>query len=254
MDRQWIDVSVDGAIATVTMNRSPANAINAQFRDELIDALEDIYVNQDDVKVVILASGLDRIYSAGADVKEFPSMPPRAHHLRYRRIQYLFDWIYNFPLPTIAAVHGYALAGGFVLAGCCDIRVAADDTVIGLPEISVGSIGGISPLFRLVPQGYARWLALTGRQVPASELYRLGAIEQIVPRGDLLPAARTIAEEVARVPKNALRSAKRAMNEAEVLPMAYGVANEFGYSADIRGSAESIEAAQSFSEKRSPRA
>ena len=250
MDREWIDLTVDGAIATVTMNRAPANAINAQFRDELIDALEETYVNHEAVKVVILASGLPKIYSAGADVKEFTTMPPRAYLLRYRLLRYLFDWLYHFPLPTIAAVHGYALAGGFVLAACCDIRVAADHTIGGLPEISVGSIGGISPLFRLVPQALARWLALTGRQVPVAELYRVGAIEQIVPRGELIGAARAIAEEVARVPQTALRYAKRAMNEAEILPLAYGVANEFGYSAEIRGSAESIDAARAFSEKR----
>ncbi|HEX2173809.1 MAG TPA: enoyl-CoA hydratase-related protein [Dehalococcoidia bacterium] len=253
MDRQWIDLVIDGAVATVTMNRAPANAINAQFRDELIDAFEDAYVNHEGVKVVILASRLSTIYSAGADVKEFPNLAPRAHLLRYRRIQYLFDWLYNFPLPTVAAIHGYALAGGFVLAACCDIRVAADDTTFGLPEISVGSIGGISPLFRLVPQGYARWLALTGRQVPASELYRLGAIEQVVPRADLPVAAREVANEIARVPQTALRFAKRAMNEAEVLPLVYGVANELGYSAEFRGSNESIEAARAFSEKREPR-
>lgn len=252
MAREYISVTVEGHVARVTMNRPPVNAIHQQFADELFDAFAEVYVEHENVRAVILASALERAFSAGADVKAFPSLTPRGHQVRYVRLRALMDWLYEFPLPTVAAVDGFALGGGMVLAALCDVRVATERAVFGVPEIVVGSIGGLGHTARMLPQGYARWLGYTGRQVPAAELYRLGALQRLVRPEELLPAAREIANEIAQQSPLALRFAKSAFNLAEVLPATLSVANEFRYSAIMRGTADAAEAQRAFVEKRKP--
>lgn len=249
---EYISIAVDEHVATITMNRPPVNAMNQQFADELFEAFATVYVEHEEVRAVVLASALERAFCVGSDVKAFPSLTARGHHVRYVRLRALMDWIYEFPLPVVAALDGYVLGGGMVLAALCDIRVATERAVFGVPEIVVGSIGGLGHTARMLPQGYARWLGYTGRQVGASELYRLGALQQIVEPAELLPAAQAIAREIAQQSPLALRFAKAAFNEAEVLPASLAVANEFRYSAHMRGTADAAEAQRAFVEKRKP--
>lgn len=201
--------SVSEGVAEVVLNRPEArNAINLEMVRALQAALEELAGRQD-VRVLVLRGAGEKAFAAGADIADLYGRTSREALLAINGR--LFQAVEGFPLPTIAAVRGYALGGGLELALACDLRIVADDAKLGLPEVSLGifpAAGGTRRLPRLVGDGLARELVFTGRTLGAEEALRMGLVNRVVPAGRLQEEARALALEIAKNGELALRMAK----------------------------------------------
>jgi enoyl-CoA hydratase len=213
MDRgEVLLVEVKEGIAEVVLNRPAArNAINREMVQALHSALDQLAARSE-VRVLILRGMGERAFAAGADIPElWARRSPEAFQSINAR---LFQAVEDFPLPTIAALRGFALGGGLELALACDLRIAAADARLGLPEVSLGifpAAGGTRRLPRLIGDGWARELVFTGRIVDAAEAARIGLVNRVVAVEQLEAEARRLAEEIARNGPLALRVAKLAL-------------------------------------------
>ena len=187
MPHQYIKVEVSDYVATVVMDRPPVNAQNAQFRMEMMEVF-DAFNDRDDVRVAIL-TGAGKVFSAGADIKERIGLvkEPGDYWRHNRAAREYTNCIRECAKPVIAAVNGAALGAGFGLMAACDIMMASDNAVFGMPEIDVGLAGGTAMLSNsLVGKSRGRRIVFTGDRIPAQEMYRLGVIECCVPREALM--------------------------------------------------------------------
>jgi enoyl-CoA hydratase len=200
---EFVKVEQDGAVAVVTIDNPPVNALKAQLLEEL-EAEYDRLDRDDAVRAIVIVGAGEKAFVAGADISEFPALRDAAAGAAggsARGLQKLGTRLDAGRTPTIAAIHGYCLGGGLELAMACDLRVAAEDAQLGQPEIKLGLIpggGGTQRLPRLVGHGRALYLNLTGDPIPATRAYEWGLVEQVVPREQLreaaLELARTLAE------------------------------------------------------------
>lgn len=201
-------------IAYITLNRTRYhNAVNTRMRDELFDLLGALREDPD-VLVAIFKGAGDRAFSAGADISEFGTAPSRVIARKIRWQRDLWGLFLSIEKPLIAAVHGYALGAGCEMAMCCDLRVASEDASFGLPEVTLGMIpaaGGSQTLPRLVPRGKAAEMVITGSVIDAAEAYRIGLVNKVVRRSELLPAAEEWAHHLASLSQPAVRCAKQAI-------------------------------------------
>jgi enoyl-CoA hydratase len=248
-------VDRDARVAVLTLNRpSVLNALNAATLDELRRAVLDCRQDASVGAVVITGAGT-KAFAAGADIRELAGKPAADMQAHARQGQHVFDLIEHLGKPVIAAVNGFALGGGCELALACSLRVAADTAVLGQPEIHLGLIpgfGGTQRLPRLVGKGVALDLLLTGRQVAADEALRLGLVNRIVPAGELMTAARTLAAELAGRAPLASRYMLEAVNTGVDMSLEKGQVLEaslFGLAAATGDSREGLAA---FLDKRSP--
>ena len=171
---EFVRLEVDGGIGTIRLERPPMNALNKQVQEEIraaaLAAAEDT-----DVRAVIVYGG-QKVFAAGADIKEMADMSYVDMSARAVSLSSSFTAVADIPKPTVAAVTGYALGGGLELALCCDRRIAGDNAKVGQPEILLGIIpggGGTQRLPRLVGPSRAKELMITGRQVKADEALRI---------------------------------------------------------------------------------
>ena len=205
------------SIATITLNRPERkNALSVQLRDEVSDAL-DALATDEAVKVIVI-TGAGDTFSAGFDLKEFQrtTSEPGFGKVLWDSSDRFHKTVLNCPLPTVAAVNGPALAGGFDLAVMCDIRVGAEEAFFAHPEITFGDIV-YSPLHDLVGGAVARELALTGRRVDAAEALRMHLVASVHPRSEVLGAAMSVAGEIARAPRPLLfRTKAKALRRAGI--------------------------------------
>ena len=187
---EFISVEQDGAVAVVTIDHPPVNALSAQLLEELeaeIDRLD----GDDGVRAIVLKGAGERAFVAGADISEFPSLreSPPEEGGSARGIQKLGARMDKARTPFVAAIQGFCLGGGLELAMACDIRVASEDAQLGQPEIKLGLIpggGGTQRLPRLVGLGRAMYLNLTGDPIDGKTAYDWGLVERVVPREELL--------------------------------------------------------------------
>jgi enoyl-CoA hydratase/carnithine racemase len=200
-------VLVDGpreGVATITLNRpDKRNALSIAVRDAVSDALDRLAADED-VKVVVV-TGAGEVFSAGFDLKEFEQRD-RAEDLWASSDRFHRAWL-EFPLPTVAAVNGPALAGGFDLAVMCDVRVASDTARFSHPELAFGDVV-YGPLHDLVGGAVARDLCLTGRILEAPEALSLGLVASVVPTDELSGHAALTAGAIARAPRDILQRTK----------------------------------------------
>jgi enoyl-CoA hydratase/carnithine racemase len=208
-----VRVEIDDRIATIRLDRPPMNAINTAMQEELRAAAT--LVSQDEsVRAVILYGG-EKVFAAGADVKEFAGQDHAFMVRDSGRVMSSIDSIARIPKPVIAAVTGYALGGGCELALTADFRISADDAKWGQPEILLGIIpgmGGTQRLPRLVGPSKAKDLIYTGRLVDAQEALDIGLVDIVVPAADVYSTAVTMAQKLARGPALALAAAKAAID------------------------------------------
>ena len=200
---------VDGAIARLTLEQPETlNALNRGVAAALEDSLGRLEGARD-VSVVVL-SGRGRAFCAGNDIAEMPALSPADAEALSQRWQDIMDRFARLPQVTIAAVQGYALGGGCMLAAAQDLRIAETGAKFGLPEITLGfnPSYGIARLLDVVGGGHARELLLTGRTVDAAEALRMGLVTRVVPDGTLERAAADFAAEVARHPRGGLAATK----------------------------------------------
>jgi enoyl-CoA hydratase/carnithine racemase len=223
-DGELVRLEVEGGIATIRLDRPPMNALNAQLQEQLRAAATEAG-ERSDVSAVILYGG-EKVFAAGADIKEMATMSYADMIVRSGALQSSFTAVANIPKPVVAAVTGYALGGGCELALCADLRVCGDNAKLGQPEISLGIIpgaGGTQRLPRLVGPARAKELIFTGRFVDAEEALRIGLVDKVVPADDVYAAARELVESFVGGPAVALRAAKEAVDRGLEVDLATGL-------------------------------
>ncbi|WP_413806381.1 enoyl-CoA hydratase-related protein [Streptomyces sp. OE57] len=248
-----VRLETHGPIAEVVLDRPPVNAVTVEMYERLVTVFRELS-SRTDVHAVLLRSDV-RMFSAGADIKqpvEAVSPSEGAAERRQRMARTAYEAILDCSLPTIAVVNGAALGAGAVLAACCDIRYAAQDARIGLPEITAGRCGGGSHLMRLLPQGQVRLMYFTGEPIDAVEAHRTGLVQRVAGTEEILAEARELAGRIAAKSPLGLRLAKRALDEAEVLPVKPGYAAEQVYTLRLGAHPDAAEAARAVLEKRAP--
>ncbi len=230
MSYETLRLERSGAVANIFLHRpEKLNALNLTLQTEIIEVV-DVLSTDEGVKVLVFAGSDGRAFAAGADIAEFAarSVEQQQAFMSGRR---MYDVVYDCPKPTIAAVHGYCLGGGCELALSCDIRIADRTARFGQPEIRLGLIpggGGTQRLARLVGQGQALRMTLTGDQIDAEEAFRIGLVELLVDEGTLLDRARELAERIERWSLGSLRRAKQAIRCAWEQPLSEGLETERG--------------------------
>ena len=243
-------IEVDDGIAVITINRPEArNAVNGAVAAGIAAAIDDLDARRD-VRVLIL-TGAGGTFCAGMDLKGFLAGDNPAAGGRG------FGGITERPpdKPVIAAVEGYALAGGFELVLSCDLVVASKEAQFGLPEVTRGLAAGAGGLLRLhhrIPYHAAMQMVLTGERVPAADMHRAGLINKIVPAGEALEAARELAARVAANAPLAVATSKRIMVESGDWPASEGFARQGELLRKVFTSADAMEGAAAFAEKRPP--
>ena len=219
---QTIVFEKDAGLAWVTLNRPHVlNAINLRMRDELWEAAHAALYDPD-VGVVIFRGAGDKAFSAGADISEFGTAPSYVEARRARQQRDLWALLHEFPKPLVAAIHGFALGAGVELPLFCDLRIAAEDARLGLPEVNLGyipSAGGTQTMPRTVPRGVAMHLVLTGEPLSAQEALRWGLVHRVVPRSELYAEAERLARLLLERPPAVLRLAKAALRHGPDLPL-----------------------------------
>lgn len=180
------------------------------------------------------------------------SWMPRVLRKERPSIRRVFDAVRRHRAPVICAVNGYALGGGLALMASCDIVVASETAKFSLPEVKVGIMGGTRHLRRLVPDKVVRWMALTGKMVGADYFLRLGAVQQVVPPGELMQAATRIALSICEYSPSAVRMMKEALNLTEHMSLDEGYHVECLFTAIMKSSPDGLEGLQAVLEKRRP--
>jgi enoyl-CoA hydratase/carnithine racemase len=217
-----VRVEVAGRVATVTLNRPGAlNAISTELAVALAEAVEPLATDPG-VRAVVLTGAGERAFCVGADLKQRAGLDDHGWFVQREAFRRGFAAVRRCPLPTVAAVSGFALGGGTELAISCDLVVAADDATFGLPEVRLGLVpagGGTQLLVRRAGRAAARDLVLTGRRVGAEEARRLGLADRVVPKGEVLTAATALAGELAGNAPTAVRMAKWALEVGGDLPL-----------------------------------
>ena len=231
-----VRLDIEGAIATVLLNRPEAmNAFSPDVWAGLQQAAQSIKETPD-VRVVIITGAGDRAFSAGLDLKAVAAgeAGPR-ESAKYREG---FDSLHNLKsilaygdlaVPVIAAVNGYCLGVALELALCCDIRLASDNAVFGLPEVQLGvmvDVGSTQRLPRIVGLSKAKELIFTGRRIDAAEALRIGLVDYVYPKDQLMTEARKLADEIAKQNPGIVQGAKRATNLTMSIPLDVGLRME----------------------------
>jgi enoyl-CoA hydratase len=210
---EFAKLEVDGGIGTIRLDRPPMNALNAQVQRELRDAATEAS-ERADVRAVVIYGG-EKVFAAGADIKEMVTADYAAMVERAGPLQAAFDALARIPKPTVAAITGYALGGGCELALTADFRVCGDNAKLGQPEILLGVIpggGGTQRLARLIGPARAKDLVFSGRFVGAEEALAIGLVDKVVPPDDVYSAAVEMVAKYVDGPALALRAAKAAID------------------------------------------
>ncbi|MDT4898044.1 MAG: enoyl-CoA hydratase [Acidobacteriota bacterium] len=241
-------------VALITINRpEKRNALNIKTREEGAALLEELR-DDESVGVVIFTGAGDKAFIAGADIAEFAGRTA----LTQRDVMMgrsLFTAIDTFPKPVIAMINGYCLGGGCELALACDIRIASENASFGQPEINLGIIpggGGTQRLTRLVGEGKAMELILTGDIITAQTAYNLGLVNLVVPAADLEAKTMELANRIAEKSPVALRMAKEAVKLASRSLLDEGLRREVDLFALCFSSEDKDEGVSAFLEKRKP--
>ena len=209
----FVRLEVDGGIGTIRLERPPMNALNVEIQDALQVAASEAAARRD-VSAVIIYGG-EKVFAAGADIKEMQTMSYTDMVDRSAALQAAFTAVARIPKPTVAAVTGYALGGGCELALTCDFRVAGDNAQFGQPEVLLGVIpgaGGTQRLSRLIGPSRAKDIIFTGRFVSAQEALQIGLVDEVVAPEDVYAAARRRVKRYVGGPAYALRAAKEAID------------------------------------------
>ena len=224
----FVKYEPQGNIAYLTIDRPEAlNALNAQVLSDLNAAIDAI--DLDTVRCVIVRGAGEKSFVAGADIAQMKGLTKAEGETFGKQGNDVFLKLENLPIPTIAAVGGYALGGGCELAMSCDIRICSDTAVFGQPEVGLGitpGFGGTQRLARLVGMGMAKQMVYTARNIKSDEALRIGLVNAVHPLSELYAAAEKMASTIASNAPIAVRAAKKAMNDGISLPIGDAVVCE----------------------------
>lgn len=263
-----IEFSVKDGIATIVLNRPAAmNSITEELCEQLVAALR--RVDEDnDILVAILTGAGERAFCTGSDLKLTPPPPeglavrkygdhpgPAYDHLHPRLWREFQGTFMKLDKPLIAAINGYALAGGLEFALLCDVRIAAEHAKFGLTEVKIGSIpglGGTQRLPRTIAQSHAMLMLLTGDHIDAQEALRFGLVSRVVPSPDLMAEANAIAARMAANGPMSLRAIKQSVRMGLEMSLDHALDYEFTTWGLLRGTDDYKEGRRAFAEKRRP--
>jgi enoyl-CoA hydratase len=252
--RRFVNYNLEENVAWVTIDNPPLNTLNTVLMDELGTVFRELEENKD-VLIVIVRGGGEKAFVAGADIKQFPTMDQAIAEKFSSAGQDVFNQIENFKGPVIAAIQGFALGGGCELAMACDIRVASEDAKFGQPETGLAIIpgyGGTQRIPRLIPTGKARELIYTGEMIDAMDAMRIGLVDRVVKREDLLDEAGSLAAKILTKGPLAIKAAKKAINGGLALPLREGLKLESRIFGTLFTTEDKNEGALAFLEKRKP--
>ncbi len=249
---QNIVVNKEGSIGIIQLNRPKVlNALSSELVAELVNAFEEL--DKDTSINAIILTGGERIFSAGADIREMARLTT-VDLILERRFE-LWDKFRKTTKPIIAAVSGYCFGGGNELVMNCDIVIASETASFGQPEVNVGIMpgaGGTQRLTRTVGKQMAMEMILTGRSISADEARRLGLVNRVVPVDSLLVEAKKIAAEISSKPPIAVRTAKDAILRAQDTTLEVGLEYERRAFYNLFATEDAKEGMQAFLEKRKP--
>ncbi|HET6153529.1 MAG TPA: enoyl-CoA hydratase-related protein [Marmoricola sp.] len=210
---EFVRLEVADSVGTIRLDRPKMNALDVAMQEEIRAAATEA-TDRDDVKAVVIYGG-ERVFAAGADVKEMADMSHVDMIKRSSGLISAFSAVARIPKPVVAAITGYALGGGCELALCADVRIAADNATLGQPEVLLGIMpgaGGTQRLSRLVGPSRAKDIIFTGRFVKADEALAIGLVDRLVPAEEVYSAAVEWASQFANAATYAIRAAKEAID------------------------------------------
>ena len=242
-----------GNIAIATINRPKAlNALNSQVLEDL-NELVDLVNADEEIRALVLTGAGEKAFVAGADIGEMSTLTKAEGEAFGKKGNDVFRKLETMPIPTIAAVNGFALGGGCELSMSCDIRICADTAVFGQPEVGLGitpGFGGTQRLARLVSPGMAKQLVYTARNIKADEALRIGLVNAVYPAADLMAAAEKMAATIAANAPIAVRACKKAINEGLDVDMDAAIVIEEKLFGSCFETADQKEGMGAFLEKR----
>jgi 2-oxoglutaroyl-CoA hydrolase len=245
-------VERDADVATITLDvPEKLNRVSMPARDRLAQLFDELG-RDDEIRVIVLTGAGEQAFTAGGDIPGFLEREPE----ELSRLAWNVAAAERCPKPVIAKLRGYALGVGLELALACDVRIAADDVQLGLPEIKLGMIpgsGGTQRLARLIGLGRAKDMVMRGRRIDATEALAIGLVTQVVPAGELDGAVASLVDELRALSPLALATAKRILNLAYEAPLATGLELEGLAYGLLRSSHDFREGVEAFDEKRPPR-
>jgi enoyl-CoA hydratase/carnithine racemase len=245
-----------GRVALLTLDNPPLNMLSDALLDALEAALETLEAAAPgDVRAVVLTGRGERAFSVGSDVREFEAHRGPAGRSRFELEARVAQRLAGLPMPTIAAIEGSALGGGLELALCCDLRVAAEQASLGMPEVRLAvtpSTGGTQRLPRIVGVARAKELLLTGRVLTAADAERIDLVHEVVPGGRAVARALEIGAEIAERGPLAVREVKALVDGAHGRDLAAGHAAEVEASVRVFATDDLLEGARAFLAKREP--
>ena len=254
MELETILYEKQDAVATITLNRpEKRNAVNLRMRDEMIRALEDAGTDGQ-VRALIITGGTE-VFCAGADLKSPPTPTTFGDKISPKRTYSYYYLIEDMGKPVIAAIAGYCLGGGLELACTCDIRIAAENALLGDAHSRIGVMGGggsTQRIPRIVGIAKAKELIFSGEPIDAREAEKIGLVNKVVPTEALLDEARNLATMYSQRPPLVLKLAKYAIDSGMQMPLSQGLDFEARCAALIGYTEDYQEGVKAFLEKRKP--
>jgi enoyl-CoA hydratase len=245
---------LDGGVARLTVNRpDKMNALNGEVRCAFFEALDDLG-EDDDVRVIVLTGAGDRAFVAGADIGEFKDARPVDQYRSMQRGD-IYSAVERFRKPVVAMINGDCLGGGCELAMACDIRIASADARLGQPEINLGIIpggGGTQRLPRLVGEGRAMKMILSGEMIPGDRAGEIGLVDEVVDGEELEERTMELARTIASKSPVALQAAKESIVAARRMPLDEGLKFERAWFGLLFSTDDKEEGVEAFLEKRDP--
>lgn len=254
MSQEKIKIEKIDHVGVLTIDNPPANAFSAEVKDGLKSAIMQMREDEQIWTIVVTGQG-KKMFMAGADIPKMLDMDRHGGLDRVRQSRELLSVVTECEKPIIAAINGYCLGGGLEVALCCDIRIAADHSRLGLPEVSLGLIpgaGGTQRLPRLIVPGWANYLLITGESISAQKALEIGLVQEIVPYDGLRDRAMELASIINRKGPLAVRSAKRAAQQGVQLSLEAALDLENNIFSEICETQDKREGISAFLEKRKP--
>ena len=250
----FLDISRDGQILEIVIDRPKANALDAPASREMGKVFAEF---RDDplLRVAIVTGAGEKFFSAGADLKLFADGDPENAGTMARYFGEAFEALADFRGVSIAAINGFAMGGGLEVAMACDIRIAEEQAQLALPEAKVGLLpcaGGTQRLSWLVGEGWAKRIILCGERVDAATAERIGLVEEVVPRGEALDKALGLAEQAGEQSPIAVAFCKRLIHTGRDKVIAAGLEGERDLFVDLFNTEDQREGVNAFLEKRKP--
>ena len=241
------ETTITDGIAHLVLCKPPVNAFNSEEWAGIAAEIRSLG-EQSSVRVIVV-SAEGKGFCAGVDIKELGAEPAKIVPVNKGNFD-TFEAIHRNPKPVVLAIHGFVLGGGIGMAGAADILVASECATFGVPEVDRGAVGGGAHLQRLFPVQKVRHMYFTGEFIDAAEAFRLGAVERVVPRAELVSTALEIAASIAAKSPRMISLAKEALNAIEDGNLEEKYRREQGLTLEAYMHADSQEARDAFNEKR----